>query len=199
MKNKGLIAIIVMLVIALGVVSMLYFNEKTNSTTKNNYMEEMNKKYPDGIGELVILEYGIKGVDNEEDDISLHAVDAVYYYTGSNMGKLIIGGEEIKINSIIKDMCVTYNYNEMQSVNYGNEVKNECVSILYILFEDGTIGKITTDDIRNENYNITIMQEYGNVDYFIETQPIEHGGEDLLWAVTKDGKASIVDVLSAGD
>lgn len=199
MKNKVLIFIIVLLLIGLGVVSVLYYNEvKNNTIDKSNFIVEMNEKYPDSIGREFLLEYSVGNINAQEEEKTSVFLGA-YHYTGFNKGKLIIDEKEIKINSIIKDLCITANYTDMQAAANGAITSYKYISTLYILFEDGTIGKITTEDIKNGKYSVTIMPEYSNIDFFVETDPIEHGGESLLWAVTKDGKTNVVDTLSAGN
>jgi len=176
--------------------------KNNQSTSKNNFLLEMNKQYPDTIVREISLQYSKNIIyPNQEttnnDTFSYYG--GIYYYTGEKCGKLFINDKEIKIDRAIYDMEISANYSDMQAAALGATESYEYVSTLYMLFDNGTIGKITTSDIKNGNYNLTIMSQYSNVDYFIRTNPYKNGVASLLWAITKDGKAHVIDSLSAGN
>ena len=200
MKNKGLIAIIVLLVIALGVVAGLYLNEKKDDGNIN-FLNNLNGKAMGTYGIRMTLDYeGTKilpNVENAEMEFSNFYVE--YNYTGENIGKLFINEREIDINGrIIQDMRIGTNYDWVYAESLEIGENYNFSSTLYILFEDGTIGKISTDDLKSGNYNISIMNEYKNIKHFIELQPIGSGADITLWAIDKEGNAYGIDMVVAG-
>ena len=73
-------------------------------------------------------------------------------------------------------------------------------STAYFLFKDGTIGKITTDDIKNGNYSITKLEQYTNiVSMFSCGLPENSGGSVILFAMDNNAKVYDIDMASAGD
>lgn len=212
MKNKVLVAIIVLLIIALGVVGGLYLNEINYKISKsNNYLENLYEKSSGIFGMHLNLNYAsekiiINEIENTT-DLEFYGYRVTYHYTGENMGKLLLlketedayGGIELNINGdIIQDMRVGTNFNGLFAETFEVGETYNFTSTLYILFNNGTIGKITTDDIKNGNYEITMMSEYNNIEYFVELDPIGFGGDINLWAVAKDGNVYMIDMVRAG-
>lgn len=206
MKNKVLVAIIVILVIALGVVGGLYLKEKANKVSENNnYLVGLNNYYKMNMGTSLELNYSAKLINNVNEDGSNYtdydfsSFEIVYHYTGENMGKLFVDDKEININgAIIQDMKIGTNFDGLYFGTLADGETYNFVSTLYILFKDGTIGKVSTEDIKNGKYNVIIMQEYKDIEHFVEVGPVDSGADTTLWAVSKDGSVYGIDMISAG-
>jgi len=206
MKNKGLIAIIVLLVIALGVVGGLYLNEKNNKVNENNnYLVGLNNHYQMNMGTSLEMNYSAKLINNVNDDGSNYtdydfsSFDIVYHYTGENIGKLFISEKEINLNGgIIQDMKIGTNFYDLYFGTLEDGEEYNFVSTLYILFKDGTIGKVSTEDIKSGKYSVTIMEEYKDIVHFVEVGPVDSGADTTLWVVDKDSNVYSIDLISAG-
>lgn len=128
-----------------------------------------------------------------------------YFFGGRHKGKLMLGEIEeelieIKSNKIIKDISYVTNYNAEYSFD-DEEQNNQSkatiyTSTLYVLFEDGTIGKIDTDNIRKKEYNVTEIKEFSNVESFVEVfhggDSINSGGTPTLYGIDNLGKAHLI-------
>jgi len=207
MKNKVviLVSIIILLIIALWVVGGLYLKEKENKASENNnYLIDLNNHYGMNMGTSLELNYAAKliNITNEESyytDYNFSSFHIVYNYTGENMGKLFVDDKEININSgIIQDIRVGTEFDGYYFAVLEDGETYNFKSTLYILFKDGTIGKISTEDIKNEKYSVTMMPEYKDIEHFVEVEPTDSGADTILWAVNKNGNAHAIDVVRAG-
>lgn len=160
-------------------------------STKNKVEDKKEKIYADGFQ-----------VDENGEIYNAYKVDNKSYFCeySYEIGKLYINEKEIKTDKIIKNIASGTNYDEM-ILEADTEIGEEYnyISTLYILFEDGTLGMIDTNDIKNEKYELTILDEYENEEYFIEVEPIAFGGDINLYVVDINGFAQKVDVIDALD
>jgi len=174
-------------------------HDKSKNIKKYNFADDLEKFYGESnMGKCFSLGYEMERVEANggTDDFEAN-YSACYYYVGDHKGELWVGDKKIELKDNIKDLCLTSTYNGMEyEANEGK--KYEYVSKLYILFEDGTVGKIDTNDLKNKDYSIKILSDYKNIDRFITVEPLDSGMDVLLWFIDKDGKAYKVDMVSAG-
>lgn len=154
-------------------------------------------------GKEVSLSYAATKTKNN--DFSLNECTFYYYFTGINKGKLIAIDSktqkeiEVKTDKKIKNIAgysVSVGY-DSESIKVGKTISLD--SILYILFEDGTVGKIEANKFENSDYTITKMPEFQNEEYFIEISPINMGGDIMLFVVNTNGEAKLVGIIANGD
>ena len=72
-------------------------------------------------------------------------------------------------------------------------------STLYILFENGSIYKINTDDIKKNDYKLKEIKELKDIDRFVTLEPMDSGIDTLLWCIDKNGSAYKLDLVIAGN
>lgn len=124
-----------------------------------------------------------------------------YYYYGGNKGKLIINDTEVITDKEIRDVYLEsengygHAYNKVIAYLFEN-CTYEYTEKLYVLYEDGTVGVITTDDIKAGNYEIKKLNEYNDISYIITiTSGIINtdAGSDSLIGVKTDGTIVSID------
>lgn len=179
---------------------------KTAMTTDIKKTELINNNFDisdtmDSYGKEVTLSYEatkIKNNDSSESTCLLNTCTFYYYFTGINKGKLIAFDTktqkevEIKTDKKIKNIA---GYSESVGTEFERIKVGKTIllkSTLYILFEDGTVGKLESNKFRNNDYTITKMPEFQNEEYFIEISPINMGGGNYLFVVNTNGEAKFL-------
>ena len=72
-------------------------------------------------------------------------------------------------------------------------------STAYFLFKDGTIGKISTDDIKKGNYIITKLEQYKDIISLVSCNLLEGTGcPENLYAVDVNNNIYFIDSVSVG-
>ena len=169
---------------------------KTAMTTDTKKTELINNNFDisdtmDSYGKEVTLSYEATKIKN-------NTCTFYYYFTGINKGKLIAFDTktqkevEIKTDKKIKNIA-GYSESvgtEFEKIKVGKTILLK--STLYILFEDGTVGKLESNKFRNNDYTITKMPEFQNEEYFIEISPINMGGGNYLFVVNTNGEAKFL-------
>lgn len=172
-------------------------SEKTVTSDSKSKINLIDNEFniSEGLGTVFSLPYKID-YSKSENVGNVSNFYGFYEYKGNNKGKLIIEEKEVETNKTIKMVCACNLY----SGSYwdGEKMIEDVTSKLYILFEDGTMGVITSDDIRNNNYKITMLPNYTNIDFFIEMRGTESGLGDMLYAVDYNGKIQGVDWITEG-
>lgn len=135
-------------------------------------------------------------IDNGGDEKSKKDYELVYTYSGENQGKLMIGNYEKTLDSMI-EITVSKTIKDIESCPTVIEKYEDLYyqENAYILFEDGTIGKITAEQIYSKNYEIEMLKEYKDIEYFMPlslTAPNASGGFEL-YGIDKNGKAIFID------
>lgn len=166
-------------------------NTETNTTTKE--VEKSKKSILDSFKGIKENSLGLYKMYYTEKSGKEKECNLRYFYSGMHVGKLMIGDtdkelKEISCEGVIKDAKTITSYNEKTDTNE---------STLYILFEDGTMGKISTEDIKKKNYKVTSMKEYNNVASLLETfeqfgKSINAGGYSAIFAIGEDGATKLV-------
>lgn len=160
------------------------------SSTKNKVEDKIEKSYADGFQ-----------VDENGERYNAYNIEDKSYFCeySYGTGKLYIDGKEIITDKVIKYIASGTNYDVtmFESVMEIGEEYNY-TSTLYILFEDGTLGKIDTNDIKNKNYDVTILDGYENEEYFLEAEPIGFGGDTNLYVVDINGISQKVGMIISG-
>lgn len=197
-KNKAnsflLIALIIFVVLSVILGGYILFN-KESVNEKINLIDNFENNI--NVGQTFQMGYKSKILPQENYEEVEEYYDGTYHYNGGNKGKLIIDNKAIKTDRIIKDIFMVSGYDGfMYDATQSSEI--EYVSKLYVLFEDGSIGKIDTNDIKNNNYQIKILEEYNNIEYFIEVGPVDSGASAYLYAVDNTGKAFSIDNTTPG-
>ena len=167
---------------------------QNNELINNNVPE--NKEY----GSYFSLNYEESIKDNEIEIIDGYPI----YYKFEDMSLFTeIDGEKkiISIGKEIKQFAIGTDYSIMSwEAEYKENKKTyKFNSTLYVLFIDGSIGKISTTDIANKDYKITILSQYTNIQYFIKGAQFNTGLGEYIYAVDNNKKAFLIDTSSDGD
>lgn len=109
--------------------------------------------------------------------------------------------EKIKTDQQVIDIKVGSNFDGQWI--YGEDVKKgdkyDFTSTAYFLFKDGTIGKISTDDIKKGNYTITKLEQYKDIiSLVICNLPEGSGGATQIYAVDINNNTYEVDFVDYG-
>lgn len=197
-KTNSFLVIALIIFIALSVILGGYIvisKEQKEVAEKINLIDNFDDTI--NVGQTFHMGYKSKILLEENNEEVEEYYYGTYHYNGENKGKLIIDNKVIKLEGTIKDVFLVSGYDGfMYDATQTNEI--EYVSKLYVLFEDGRIGKIDTNDIKNNNCEIKMLQEYNNIDYFIEVGPVDSGAAAYLYAVNKEGKAFAIDNTTPG-
>lgn len=160
-------------------------------STKKKVEDKTEKLYADGFQ-----------VDENGEIYNAYKLEHKSYFCEYSYltGKLFVDGIEIKTNKIVKDIASGTKI-DLLTFESTTEIGKDYnyISTLYILFEDGTLGKIDTNDIKNKKYDITILDGYENEEYFLEVEPIGFGGDTNLYVVNTSGISQMVDMIISGD
>lgn len=195
----------------------------TNSSTKveenNNVTNKQNTITESGIRIAFEMDFQSE-VINEQHNPQNEALDlevcggfyGKYYFSGENKGLVCIESSyagfekvypEIKIkpDSEIIDVKVATNYDGYWIPAHNAKLgdKYNYTSTAYFLFKDGTIGKITTEDIKNQTKTITKLTQYSNIVSLVSCNLPEYsGGDTNLYAIDNDGNIFELDIVAAG-
>lgn len=196
-------------------------NSSTNVEEKNdNITNKQNAITESGIRIAFEMDFQSE-VINEQHNPQNEALDldvcggfyGRYYFTGENKGWVCIESSyaefekvypEIKIkpDSEIIDIKVATNYDGYWIPSHNAKLgdKYNYTSTAYFLFKDGTIGKITTEDVKNQTKKITKLTEYSNIVSLVSCNLPEYsGGDTYLYAIDDDGNIFKLDIVSSGN
>ena len=210
--EKYLYLIIIVLLIGIlgaGTIFIIKIN-RNNMKNKINFIDNFDEfDYP--VGKYFSLDYAAYGVKNEngfydevdyydEYNVTFQYNDAFEYKKGSlNIYDSKTGENHVvELNKVIRD-CYAISKFDYYDESYMSNGYTEYISILYVLFEDGSLGKIDTNDIKNNNYSVTMLNKYVNIEYFQEVGPTMSGHGKLLYVVDKMGNAKYVDWITPGN
>ena len=117
---------------------------------------------------------------SEEGSSAEVPVEISYIVNGNNKGNI-----QIKYNN-----KVVYNKKAEKNIIEFNRIKDAFDSDIFVLYEDGTVGKISISNIKNNKYNIVKVENCENV---VRIQELvfeyENSGADYaLVAVDNNGK-----------
>lgn len=172
-------------------------NEKIKT---KNYYSDFEKYYGEKtkMGRSLELNYASVHLKNKENDEYKYIVE--YYYVGEHAGELWINGKKIEISGNIKDFAVGTNFDGLMfESTYDIGKRYDYSSTLYILFENGSIYKINTDDIKKNDYKLKEIKELKDIDRFVTLEPMDSGIDTLLWCIDKNGSAYKLDLVIAGN
>lgn len=183
-----------------------------NEIQKNSYEDTETNEDNSGVRIEFNLECQATAYKNESESKVLD-----YQFSDGFYGRYYIGGDifidgnyadgtkvstKIKVESPVIDIKTGTNFDGYWIPAY--EAKEgetyNFTSNAYFLFKDGTIGKISTDDIKNGNYKITKLNQYKNIISLVSCNlPEGSGGDCNLYAVDDNNKIYILDRVSTGD
>ena len=166
--------------------------EEKNETSISSNVESANDK---GIKQNVIIdgrnleaEGKILECISKEENSAEVPVEISYIINGENEGKL-----EIKFNN-----KVVHTKNIEKNIIEINRLRDSFVNDIFVLFEDGTVGKISISNIQNNKYDIVKVENCKNI-VRIQSLVFEYengGGDFALVAVENSGKIIALDTYS---
>lgn len=161
-------------------------DENSSTSSVNNYKEidlvilddEQNLKVEGKIWEYI----------SEEESSAEVPVEISYIVNGKNKGKL-----EIKYNNE-----VVHTKNTDKNIIEINRLRDAYDSDIFVLYEDGTVGKISILNIQKNEYDIIKVEDCKNI-VRIQALVFEYensGGDYVLVAVDDNGKTITLDTYS---
>lgn len=215
---KIIVAILTLVIVVLIIIIVLLIKNQLKYVTMSNTKKtdiysysdkEVNKNDNDGIRIEFDLKCQATAYMKEPENLDSEFSDGFNgkYYIGGDI--LIYGGYEngtkvdakIKVESPIIDIKTGTNFNEywIPSSQANEGETYNFMSSAYFLFKDGTIGKISTDDIKQGNYKITKLNQYKNIMSLVScVLPEESGGDCNLYAVDNNNNIYELDKVSTG-
>lgn len=159
-------------------------NQNINITNNNKAMDLVTINDEKNFNEEAkIYEY-----ISEEQNSKEVPFEISYVVNGKNKGKLEIKNK----NKIVYSKNIEKNIVEI------NRLRNGFDSDVFILYEDGTIGKISISDMQKNKYNVIELENYENI-VKIQELVFEHensGPDYVLVAVDNNGKTTTLDAYS---
>lgn len=146
-------------------------------------------------GEYVSLPYKQISEESKENYVINYSFKEKELFISDGTKKEMLGkGKEIKQFNI----GTTYDGMKWEATYKPENKEYNFETTLYILYKDGTVGKISTTDIKNKNYKITKLDRFTNIEYFVVGAVFNTGFARNLYAVDNNGNLLYLDIADSG-